>query len=186
MIANQIPRATWRNTLVYRLNDDLQVGVEYNPLANDLGLLANWRVLREQDDRPAIILGTSSDRIGTPYGRAYYMTVSKQVSDEVGLYVGVSWSEYQQKLLFPAGASYRFDDHWATVLMFDGVNFHQTVSYGWDRYSLTFLLVQMRTDIQQMFGGIHLTTAVLCSFFTVGVWQQQSPIGECTRHRRSE
>lgn len=144
MLSNQIPRATLRNTLMYRVNADLQVGLEYNPLANDLGLLANWRVLREGPDRPAIILGTSSDRIGTPYGRAYYMTVSKEVTDGVGLYVGVSWSEFEQKLLIPAGASFRFSDNWTALFLYDGVNFHPTVSYAWDCYSLTFLMIQAR------------------------------------------
>ncbi len=144
VLSNQIPRATWRNTLVYRVNEDLQVGVEYNPLANDVGLLANWRLLRETEDRPAIIVGTSSDRIGTPYGRAYYMTVSKQVADGIGLYVGMSWSEYQQKLLIPAGASFRLSDNWSALLQYDGVNLHPTVSYAWDRYSLTFLMVNCR------------------------------------------
>lgn len=144
VLSNQIPRATWRNTLVYRVNEDLQVGVEYNPLANDLGLLANWRVMREGPDRPAIILGTSSDRIGTPYGRAYYMTVSKQLTDEFGVYVGASWSEFEQKILIPAGASVRMSDNWSALFLYDGVNFHPTVSYAWERYSVTFLMVQSR------------------------------------------
>ena len=39
-------------------------GVEYNPLADDLGPLANYRAIRETLHRPALSFGTSSDRIG--------------------------------------------------------------------------------------------------------------------------
>ena len=146
VIPGQIARARWRNTLVYRVNPDLQVGVEYNPLATsgNVGPLVNWRVLREAEGQPAIILGTSSDRIGTPTGQAYYFTVSKTVTKGVGLYVGASYSQFENRILIPFGASFQFDDHWSSILAYDGVNFHPTVSYGWDRYSVTFIYANTR------------------------------------------
>lgn len=144
MIPGQIRRAQWRNTLMYRVNSDLQLGVEYNPLANDVGPLVNWRVMREGPGQPAIILGTSSDRIGTPYGRAYYVTVSKEVFKGVGVYVGASYSEFEQRVLIPAGASFQFDENWSSLMVYDGVNFHPMVTYSWDRYSVTFLMALTR------------------------------------------
>lgn len=144
MIPGQIPRAQWRNTLMYRVDSDLQLGIEYNPLANDVGPLLNWRVMREEPGRPAIILGTSSDRIGTPFGRAYYVTVSKEIFSGVGVYVGASYSEFEQRVLIPAGASFQFDDNWSSLMVYDGVNFHPMVTYSWDRYSVTFLMALTR------------------------------------------
>lgn len=136
-----VERAQWRNTLVYRATEDFQFGVEYNPLAQDVGPLVNWRLVRETDHLPAVIIGTSSDRIGTPSGRAYYVTFSKEVADGLGVYVGAMYGEYEQKVRIPAGVSYRFDDHWSTLFAFDGVNGHPMVTYSWDRYNATFLMV---------------------------------------------
>ncbi len=42
-------------------------------------------VLQETSDRPAVMLGTSSDRIGTPDGQAYFLTVAKDIERWVGL-----------------------------------------------------------------------------------------------------
>lgn len=105
-------------------------------------MLANWRILKETAHRPAVILGTSSDRIGTPTGRAYYVTVSKEVADGLGVYVGAMYSEYENKVRVPAGVSYRFDDRWSALFAYDGVNGHPMLTYSWGRKNLTFLLVQ--------------------------------------------
>ena len=39
-----VERAELRLTATYQVVPDAFVGLEYNPLADDLGLLANWRV----------------------------------------------------------------------------------------------------------------------------------------------
>jgi hypothetical protein len=135
----EVERAQWRNTLTYRIDNNLQVGVEYNPLGDDVGLLVNWRLMTETNNRPAIIVGTSSDRIGTPHGRAYYVTVSKEVADGLGIYVGAMYGEFEEKIRIPAGVSYRFNDKWSALFAYDGVNGHPMVTYRWDRYNLTLL-----------------------------------------------
>jgi len=131
---------------MYRIDQDLQVGVEYNPLSPtaNVGPLFNWRAIRETKGSPAVILGTSSDRIGTPHGQAYYVTVSKTVAKGIGLYVGASYSTFQHRILIPCGASFQFDEHWSSIMSFDGVNFHPTVSYNWDRYGVTFIYANTR------------------------------------------
>lgn len=136
-----VDRAKWRNTLVYRLNPDLQVGVEYNPLGQDLGLLANWRAVRESESTPAVIFGTSSDRIGTPKGRAYYVTISKEIADGLSIYSGLLYGEFEDKFRIPAGVSYELDDHWRAMFTYDGVNGHPMVNYSWDSYNLSLILV---------------------------------------------
>ena len=99
MIANQIPRATLRTTLTYRILPRLTAGIEYNPLAGNVSPLANFLALPESTHRPAVILGTSSDRIGTPSGQSFYGAVSKNLQKETGLpiapYVGVAYGTYE-------------------------------------------------------------------------------------------
>lgn len=79
VIAHQIDRATWRNTLTYRFHRRVTAGIEYNPLAGKASPLANVVALTEKHERPALILGTSSDRIGTPFGQSFYATLSKNL-----------------------------------------------------------------------------------------------------------
>src|SRR5512134_2438884 len=90
-----VDRAELRTTLSYRFLPTLTAGLEYNPLANDLGPIANWLAIEETGSRPALIFGTSSDRIGTPHGRAIYGTFSKDLTAWTGLpiapYAGASF-----------------------------------------------------------------------------------------------
>lgn len=72
------------------------------------------------------------------------MTVSKTVARGIGIYVGASYSTFQHRILIPFGASFQFDDRWSSLMIFDGVNFHPTVTYNWDRYGVTFILANTR------------------------------------------
>jgi hypothetical protein len=143
-----IDRAKWRNTLMYRLTQDLQLGVEYNPLAGEVGPLVNYRALRETHSRPALTFGTSSDRIGTPYGRAYYATLSKDVEHctrlPVSVYVSALYGSFDDELVVPFGANFRLGKRWTFTPQFDGHAAHGLLTYSWGRYSLTGLLVRWR------------------------------------------
>ncbi|HSF25011.1 MAG TPA: hypothetical protein VLE20_12365, partial [Blastocatellia bacterium] len=65
--------------------------------------LANWVAITETEQRPALILGTSSDRIGTPSGQSFYATISKNLQREIKLpiapYAGVAYSTYEDRFL---------------------------------------------------------------------------------------
>src|SRR5712692_3653545 len=76
-IAHQIKRASVRTTLTYRLVPTLTAGVEYNPRAGKVSTIANWLAIPESKNIPALILGTSSDRISTPSGPSFYATASR-------------------------------------------------------------------------------------------------------------
>ncbi|HKP84465.1 MAG TPA: hypothetical protein VJZ26_00125 [Blastocatellia bacterium] len=145
-LSNQIPRASLRTTLTYRLRPRLSLGVEYNPRADDVGLLANFVAVTETEKRPALILGTSSDRIGTPSGRSIYATVSKNLSEEVRLpiapYVGVAYSTYEDRFLPLAGLNVNWTNSLSSLVVFDGVKVHPTINYSLGRHVFTFLLAQ--------------------------------------------
>ncbi|HWP45357.1 MAG TPA: hypothetical protein VNO14_19095, partial [Blastocatellia bacterium] len=122
------------------------IGVEYNPRADDVGPLANLVAITETERRPALILGTSSDRIGTPEGRSIYATVSKNLSNELKLpvapYAGVAYSSYEDRLLPIGGLNISFRDDLSSQIIFDGVKVHPTLNYTLGRHVFTFLLAQ--------------------------------------------
>ena len=123
------------------------LGIEYNPRANDVGLLANVVAITESKNRPAIIFGTSSDRIGTPRGRSLYATISKDVSELLRLpiapYVGVAYSTYEHRFLPLAGLTINWRDNLSSLVIFDGVKVHPTLNYTLGgRHVFTFLLAQ--------------------------------------------
>lgn len=149
-------RAKWRNTLTYWITRDLQIGVEYNPLAGDVGPLANWRILAETDARPALILGTSSDRIGTKTGRSVYLTASKSLERFTGLpvspYLGISYGASDDRIRGIGGLSIRYNEAFSSMHMFDGVNLHHQVIWSLnEHHSISLLLVQVGED---HFAGI--------------------------------
>ena len=140
VIANQIDRARWRNTLTYRFHPRLTAGVEYNPLAEKASPLANIVALTETHQRPALILGTSSDRIGTPSGQSFYATFSKYLKHHTGLpiapYVGVAYGTYEDRARMIGGLNISISDNWSLTILFDGVRVHPTANYTRGRHQL--------------------------------------------------
>ena len=147
VISNQIDRAKWRNTLTYRFHPKLTAGVEYNPLANKLSPIANLVAITETHERPALILGTSSDRIGTPSGQSFYATVSKNLKHHTGLplapYVGVAYGTYEDRARIIGGISITVDD-WSSTILFDGVRVHPLVNYTKGRHQFGLILERGR------------------------------------------
>ena len=138
VIANQIDRATWRNTLTYRFHPRFTAGVEYNPLAGKVSPLANFVALTETHRRPALIVGTSSDRIGTPSGQSFYATFSKNLRHATGLpiapYVGVAYGTFEDRLRAIGGLNINLNERWSSTILFDGVRVHPLVNYTRGRH----------------------------------------------------
>jgi hypothetical protein len=126
----------------------VDVGVEYNPKADQVAPLANIRLLQETRTRPAMMLGTSSDRIGTPKGQSFYATVSKDLAPLTGLpvapYVGAAYSTYEDTARVIAGANIALTRRLSSLLIFGGVHFHPTLSYFHGRHGVSVLLVRVK------------------------------------------
>ena len=142
-----LERARWRNNLAYRLSDDFTFGIEYNPLADDVHPTANWRLLDETATRPAIMAGTSSDRIGTPHGTATYLTLSKSLKRETGLpiapYVGINYSSYDDRFSFIGGGNIQLTDKLGLMAIYDGMAVHGALSYTTGRHTFSLLAVDL-------------------------------------------
>ena len=145
-IPDQIDRAKWRNTLTYQVNSRLSLGIEYNPLAGKVSPLANFVALTETENRPAIILGTSSDRIGTPSGQSFYATASKSLEKETSLpiapYIGVAYGTFEKKTRVIGGLNIYFPKDFSSTILFDGVKVHPLLNYTWKRHQFGFVLAQ--------------------------------------------
>jgi len=140
VISNTIDRAKWRNTLTYRFHPKFTAGVEYNPLAGKVSPLANVVALTETHKRPALILGTSSDRIGTPSGQSFYATFSKSLKHSTGLplapYVGVAYGTFEDRARIIGGLNFNLTERWSSTILFDGVRVHPTANYTYGRHQI--------------------------------------------------
>ena len=129
---------------MHRLTPSLKAGIEYNALEQELGLVANWRALAETETRPALMFGTSSDRIGTPAGQSYYATVSKSLGTRIAPYAGVSYSGHADAFVFPFGVNVALAPSWSAMVMNDGVHTHLSATYAWSRFAVTLLAVERK------------------------------------------
>ena len=140
-------RARQRWTLSYRFSERFQAGLEYNPEADDWGPIANWTALTETRERPAFILGTSSDRIGTDRGQSYYGTLSKSLEPwlhiPISPYIGAAFRDADDDWEPVAGLNYwLFHRHLSVTHIWDGENLHLTVDYPWKRAVFGLILAQ--------------------------------------------
>ncbi len=148
VIANQIDRAKLRNTLTYRFHSRMTAGIEYNPLAKKVSPIANVVAITETHTRPALILGTSSDRIGTPSGQSFYATFSKSLKHQTGLpvapYIGVAYGTYEDRARIIGGLNITLSDHWSSTILFDGVRIHPLLNYTYGRHQFGMILERGR------------------------------------------
>ncbi|MFN9742750.1 MAG: hypothetical protein ACK562_11675 [Acidobacteriota bacterium] len=153
LIPGAIPRASLRTTLTYRLDPRLTAGIEVNPRADSTGgrisPLLNWLALPETKSRPAVIIGTSSDRIGTPTGQSFYATLSKNIERESGLplapYLGLAYSTFERRWLPLAGLNVRLSTSVSATVSFDGVRVHPLLNYRRGRHVFSFILAFANT-----------------------------------------
>ena len=139
-----------------RVHDRLQVGLEYNAEVAEFNPLATLFVAREGEQWPALFLGTSSDRIGSPEGmQAYYATTSKYVPAlRTAINATVNWSEWDEALNFPFGASVELGRGFSARYMYDGEQSHalldRTMS---DRWGLSVMSIWLERFGAAIHGG---------------------------------
>ncbi|MGH9968341.1 MAG: hypothetical protein ACREBG_11015 [Pyrinomonadaceae bacterium] len=147
-MTKQIPRAAVRTTLTYRFHPRLQLGIEYNPRAGEFAPLANLLILTETERRPALMLGTSTDRIGTPSGQSFYATLSKNLHRETGLpiapYVGASFGTFDHRGRPIGGLSVFLNKNFSLLVTYNGVNVHPLLIFSHNRHALSLIMVKGR------------------------------------------
>ena len=112
-------------------------------MAEEVGPLVSLFLLTEAERRPALFLGTSSDRIGSPAGKqSYFLTASKRLPRlPISLYGSLNYSEWDDGVNFPFGATLDIGKGLSTRYMFDGDRSHLMLSYGLAQHSLSLMYI---------------------------------------------
>lgn len=150
-----LERPRWRFTANYRLHPRAQIGVEFNPVVEEVGPLATVFILTEDDRRPALFLGTSSDRIGSPEGtQSYYLTASKLLPRvPVSAYASLNYSEWDEGVNFPFGAEWFIPGGFSTRYMYDGERSHLLAGWFGDHVGVSLIAAWMDTFGIAVAGG---------------------------------
>ena len=140
-------RPQWRFTANYSLHQRLQVGVEVNPKAKEAGPLVTLFLFTETRTRPALFLGTSSDRIGSPTGeQSYFATISKYVPRlRTSFYGSLNYSEWDGKFNIPFGAGVELGKGFSLRPMYDGDRGHVMLNYFTTHYGVSLMYVWLET-----------------------------------------
>jgi len=143
-------RPRWRFTLNYRIHQKLQLGLEYNPVVREVSPIFNLFLMTEGESiwRPALFLGTSSDRIGSPADKqAYFLTLSKGLPIlPVSVYATLNYSEWNKELgktnvNIPFGMTVNLGQHLSVRPMYDGDRFHLMLNYFADHYGISLMYI---------------------------------------------
>ena len=129
-------RPRHRFTLDYQATPNFQPGLEYNAAVEELGFRATWVLQRESKKGPQIHLNTSSDRIGTPKGNQQYSATFSRTIEGTKLapYFSVTYSEFEDGLVFPFGASYSMQPEWTAMFLNDGRRSHVLATYAQENW----------------------------------------------------
>lgn len=140
-VDTDLPRPRWRSTANVRVHPRLQLGVEWNPGADEVGPLATLFLLTEHERQPSVFVGTSSDRIGSPAGtQAYFLTVAKQFPAlHMAPYVTAHYSEWSERVLVPFGAHVDLTHGFSAQPMYDGHRTHLLGTWANERVSATVI-----------------------------------------------
>ncbi len=140
-------RPRWRFTIHYRLHQRLQVGAEINPAAAEIGPLFSLFILTESAWRPALFIGTSSDRIGSPEGtQSYFLTAAKFLPVALlSIYASLNYSEWDEGFNFPFGVNFEMGRGFSTRYMFDGDRSHVLLNYFGNRCGISLMYIWLET-----------------------------------------
>ncbi len=121
----------------------LQLGVEFNAAAEEVGPLVTWYLLTESHTRPALFIGTSSDRIGSPPGtQSYYLTLAKHIPrTPLAPYASLNYSEWDDGFNFPFGVNITLPKNFALRPMYDGDRSHLVLTYYHRQLSFSAMYV---------------------------------------------
>jgi hypothetical protein len=94
------------------------------------------------------MLGTSTDRIGTPSGQSFFATFSKNLRRETGLpiapYVGATYGTYDHRVRPIGGLSVSLNKNFSILATYNGVNVHPLLIFSHERHALSLIMVKGR------------------------------------------
>jgi hypothetical protein len=137
-----LDRARWRTTVAYRPHPRFQLGIEWNPAADEVAPIATWFVLTEEARRPAVYLGVSTDRIGSPEGTlSYSATAAKNLGRRFGVYGSLMYSEWDRDIVFPFGATIDLGAGFSARPLYDGAKASFALGYSRGAMNVSLLWI---------------------------------------------
>ena len=120
-----------------------------------MGPLFNLFLLTETETRPALFLGTSSDRIGSRAGQqSYFATLSKYVPRlRTFFYGSLNYSEWDDGFNLPVGLGVELGRGFSLRPMFDGDRSHLLLNYFTERYGVSLMYVWLEKPGIAVFYG---------------------------------
>ena len=112
-------------------------------------------LLTETERRPALFLGTSSDRIGSPAGeQSYFATLSKYIPRlRASFYGSLNYSQWDGKFNIPVGLGLELGKGFSFRPMYDGDRGHLMLNYFATHYGISLLYVWLETLGVSLFLG---------------------------------
>lgn len=121
----------------------------------EVGPLVTAFIVTEGERRPALFLGTSSDRIGSPEGmQAYYATASKYLPwVRSSLNLTLNYSEWDDGFNVPFGGGVEVGGGLVGRYMYDGNRSHVLLDYFAGRVGVSVLYVWLERFGVALNGG---------------------------------
>ena len=155
ILADETNREKLEFSLVTRVNEDFQLGVEYAADSNELFPMANYRLTEATDNLPALILGTSSAwPSGEVDGNAFFLSAATLINDRSSGSVSISYTPDNNSWDIPASYRYVLSDNFDASLIWDGNDLHPLVTWRGNRLNMSLILL----------GGEDLTVSTTVAF----------------------
>ena len=125
-----VERAELRNILAWRATKRLSLAVENNTLEQEWLLNFNFAASIPGEHVPylGLIAGTSSDRIGTPDGRSYFLTAPISPPEGFAVpvtgYAGAAYGTFANDLRAIGGVTWWFGNQTSVGVQHDGEQIH--------------------------------------------------------------
>jgi len=131
------------------------VGLELNPKAQELGPLFTFFLFTETETAPALFVGTSSDRIGSPAGeQAYFATMSKYIPAlHTSFYASLNYSQWDESFNLPVGFDVGLGKGFSVRPMYDGDRSHLLLNYFAEQFGVSLMYVWLETPGIALFYG---------------------------------
>jgi hypothetical protein len=165
-----VDRAQTRLIAAWRATTRLSVALEWNPGEDELLPNFNYAISMpgEHVTGVGLIAGTSSDRIGTPDGRSWFLTAPFSPPEGFPLpvngYLGAAYGTHADDLRAVAGLTWWFGNETSLAVQHDGEQIHWIASRNLGElgpshasWAVDLLLVE--------FDGMHTLGATLSSRF---------------------
>lgn len=105
-------------------------------MPNELGFRGTLLLQHATENRPQIHFNTSSDRIGSPpHTQQYSFTATQGIPNTtLAPYASLTYSEWDDELVFPFGMNWQINPNWGLLGMNDGRKSHLLLTYSKETY----------------------------------------------------